>query len=96
MCVSCKTNFVCRDWSNNNLREVQAGAFTGLENSLRTVDLSDNVLPSFPALTDLRQLSSLDLSNNDIQYLEFEAFKLAPELTSLYVCLLALIYQANS
>ena len=85
VCASTVNNFDCRDWSNNNLREVQTGAFTGLENSLRTVDLSDNVLPSFPALTELRQLSSLDLSNNDIEYLEFEAFKLAPELSSLFV-----------
>ena len=74
-----------RNWANNNLQEVQSGAFSGLENSLQTVDLSSNQLSYFPALTELNQLTTLDLSSNDIEHVEFEAFELAPDLGSLYV-----------
>ena len=74
-----------RNWANNNLQEVQSGAFSGLENSLQTVDLSSNQLSYFPALTELNQLTTLDLSSNDVEHVEFEAFELAPDLGSLYV-----------
>ena len=72
-----------RNWANNNLREVQEGAFIGLENSLESVYLTGNELYYFPKLTQLDELQTLNLVNNEIQFIEYNAFANAPDITDL-------------
>ncbi|XP_013787518.2 chaoptin-like [Limulus polyphemus] len=57
--------------ANNRLSSIPVGAFEGLEATLTTLDLSFNILKSFPkALKELNQLQQLFMRGNQLSYLE--------------------------
>jgi len=62
--------------SNAKISKVSPNAFRGLEDTLQGLNLADNELTEVPVetLRTLRLLSSLDLTNNQIQYVPNNAF----------------------
>lgn len=62
--------------NNAKLSQISANAFRGLEDTLQGLNLADNDLTEVPVetLRTLRLLSSLDLTNNKIQYVPNNAF----------------------
>ena len=62
--------------NNAKISKISPNAFRGLEDTLQGVNLADNELAEVPVetLRTLRLLSSLDLTNNRIQYVPNNAF----------------------
>ena len=62
--------------NNAKIAKISPNAFRGLEDTLQGVNLADNELAEVPVetLRTLRLLSSLDLTNNRIQYVPNNAF----------------------
>ena len=62
--------------NNAKLSKISANAFRGLEDTLQGLNLADNDLSEIPVetLRTLRLLTSLDLTNNRIQYVPNNAF----------------------
>jgi len=62
--------------SNAKISKVSPNAFRGLEDTLQGLNLADNELTEVPVetLRTLRLLSSLDVTNNKIQYVPNNAF----------------------
>jgi len=62
--------------SNAKISKVSPNAFRGLEDTLQGLNLADNELTEVPVetLRTLRLLSSLDVTNNNIQYVPNNAF----------------------
>ncbi|XP_055088394.1 toll-like receptor 5 [Periophthalmus magnuspinnatus] len=76
------TKAITIDVAKNKINQIHPHAFSGLQNSLRMLNLSFNLLgeiysSTFELLTDLR---ILDLSYNHIGALGYEAFKGLPSL----------------
>ena len=63
-----------RTLSNNRIERVEAGAFQYQSSSLKTLDISNNVLTHFPALTTMTGLRTVNLANNEIASLGAGAF----------------------
>lgn len=72
--------------SKSKIREVHNGAFNGLEQSLTSLNVQDNLLREIPteAIKRLTSLQLLDLSHNIIRNIPDEAFKNLP-LTTLKI-----------
>lgn len=66
--------YLSRYWQNNDIQTVDAKAFVSLKNSLEEVYLQNNKMTWFPALQNLQKLKKLDVSNNQIETLGYNAF----------------------
>ena len=60
-------------WSNNMLLSVEQGALDNLP-KLKEISLQENDLTYFPSLSNVPALSTVDLSNNKICVLGYDAF----------------------
>ncbi|XP_060085368.1 protein artichoke-like [Ylistrum balloti] len=58
---------------NNTIGYVQPNSFASL-GSLKTLDMSDNQMYFFPSLPNMTELTSIDLSNNQLQSFEVATF----------------------
>ena len=72
-CVEQIMYYFFRILNDNLITTLEPGAFSGLSN-LREISLQNNLITYFPALTSLPSLSTLDLSNNQIETLGYETF----------------------
>lgn len=68
--------------SNNDIKEVEDGAFDGLEN-LFEINLAHNRLEKFPVFKTKSPLKKLYLNNNNIKTLPRTSLKNLPELINL-------------
>lgn len=69
------------DLSGNLLVSISAPVFTGLEDELRVLRISQNRISSFIGRPlDLPHLNTLDLSKNELSELPRNVFALLPEL----------------
>ncbi|XP_029648035.1 leucine-rich repeat neuronal protein 2-like [Octopus sinensis] len=73
--------------ANNDLKIIEDKAFSGLENSLESLDLHQNYLPVVPtqAFLQLEQLSKLDLGANRISVIASNSFYNLSHLEVLYL-----------
>ncbi|XP_029965917.1 toll-like receptor 5 [Salarias fasciatus] len=75
------------DVSQNHLNQIEKNAFDGLQDHLRMLNLSFNLLGEIRSHTfiNLRELRVLDLSNNHIGVLGYSSFSGLPKLRALYM-----------
>ena len=70
---------------DNDIRELSADAFNGLESTLRTLELNHNKLKKIPreALQNLEKLESLELHHNNIKKIYARSFNNSKNLVTL-------------
>lgn len=65
----------------NQISSISQTTFSGLETSLRILDLSANLLEQYPTFERLTKIEDLNLSENDIISLPENAFEALPSVT---------------
>lgn len=70
---------------NNDIRELSQDAFSGLEETLRTLELNGNKLKKVPreAIQHLKKLESLELTHNHIKKIYARSFNSSKQLVTL-------------
>ena len=82
--TSC-TNVTKLELSMSSMKTVSVNAFSGLVN-LRRLKLGHNELASFGGFNGIEDLDELDLSANEISFIEKNAFQGMKKLTKIYLC----------
>ena len=72
---------------NNDIRDLSVDAFSGLEGTLRTLELNHNKLKKIPreALQHLEKLESLEMHHNNIKKIHARSFNASKHLVTLNV-----------
>jgi Leucine-rich repeat (LRR) protein len=74
------------DFSHNKIESIEKNCFFSLQNGLKTLNLSNNIITKFAeeAFYTLRNLEILDLSNNNISSINFYSFRDLDQLKEFY------------
>jgi Leucine-rich repeat (LRR) protein len=74
------------DFSHNKIESIERYCFNSLQNGLKTLNLSNNIITKFAegAFYTLKKLEILDLSNNKISSFNFNSFNDLDQLKAFY------------